>query len=111
MSRTLDLRDPKERQRAGLASGTIPPQFWKNLDTVLQEKRAVGDTRRLIVDLVYDSPKPLTRLQIARLIDRKKTPHLIGLIEQLVAEGAITRGCSVAPNGVLTYWYVGIEVQ
>jgi len=105
MGKMLDLRDPKERQRAGLASGTIPSQWWKNLDTVMQQKRAVADTRRLIVALVYDSQQPLTRLQICRLLDRKKTPWLVGLIEQLVGEGVLARSCVIAANGVPTYWY------
>lgn len=109
MARTIDLRDDKTRARAGLASETVPSPYRKSYKTVIQEKRAVEDTRRLIVDLVYDSNQPLTRLQICRLLDRAKTPHLVALIEQLVTEGVIARGCSVNANGVPMYWYVGLE--
>jgi hypothetical protein len=105
MGTKIDLRDPKARARAGLDSGTVSSPFQKKSGTVLQEKRAVGDTKRLIVDLVYDSPQPLTRLMICRLIERQKSPHLVALIEQLVSEGVIARGCSVSANGVPVYWY------
>lgn len=63
----------------------------------------------MIIELVYDSNQPLTRLQICRLLDRAKTPHLVAIIEQLAGEGVIGRGCSMSANGIITYWYVGLE--
>jgi hypothetical protein len=105
MPRTLDLRDEKTRSRVGLKSETVSVPSRKKAETVAQEKRAVGDTRREIIDMIYDSPQPLTRLMICRILGRKKSPHLIALIEQLVTENVIARGCSIGAGGVVVYWY------
>jgi hypothetical protein len=105
MGTKIDLRDPKTRQRAGLGNDTVSARSRKKTETVLQQKRAVDETRRLIIDTIYDAHQPLTRLMICRLIERQKSPHLVALIEQLVIEGVIGRGCTIAANGVPTYWY------
>lgn len=105
MGTKIDLRDPKARARAGLDSETVSVPSRKKSETVLQPKRAVDETRRMIVDAIYDARQPLTRLMICRLIERQKSPHLVALIEQLVVEGVIGRGCTIASNGVPTYWY------
>lgn len=105
MGAKINLRDPKTRALAGLDSDTVSVPSQKKSGTVLQPKRAVADTRREIIDLIYDSPQSLTRLMICRILGRAKSPHMIDLIEQLVAEGVITRGCSMSANGVPIYWY------
>lgn len=48
-------------------------------------------TQQELCDAVYksviDSSEPLTRLEICRAIDRKKSPHIVGMIRDLVSGG------------------------
>lgn len=71
----------------------------------MQEHRTRDDTRRLILKAVADSAQPLTRTQIARAIERKKSPHLIDLIEELVQEGRLYCEIKTFHNGVKGYVY------
>lgn len=96
----LDLRDETERAEYGLKNETVmkpivktfPRQWHNRADTLAQIEWAVRMGCQ-------------TRLEIARAISRKKTPHLIGLIEELVSEGIIHRHHTTANNGVLMYYY------
>lgn len=47
----------------------------------------------------------LTRSDIAQLVERKVTPRLIGLIEELHQSGKLKRGVHVWPNGAQGYVY------
>jgi hypothetical protein len=82
---------------------SIPSQRGRNV----QGRRAVGETRQMIIDVVAASPLPLTRLQIARALGRSKTPHLVALIVELADSGAIVEDVRGLPNGMLEYRYRG----
>lgn len=92
----------------GLYSQTIdtvskPSQRGRNI----QGRRAVGDTMQLIIEKVKASPKPMTRLEIARALERSKTPHLVALIIELADSGQIIEHVRHRANGMLEYSYWG----
>lgn len=70
-----------------------------------QDHRPRDEARALIFDIVAESPRPLTRTEIARAIRRVKSPHLIDMIEELVDEGIFQRWTQLYPNGVEGYVY------
>ncbi len=54
---------------------------------------------------VTAADQPLTRAAIARAIDRTKTPHLIGMINELSAAGRIAEIGRINKRGVLEFVY------
>lgn len=70
-----------------------------------QEHRPQDETLTLIVTAVNNSPSGLTRTQIAKALNRAKTPHLIQLIEGLVEAGYLRRQVKIFGNGVEGYIY------
>ncbi|MEL6405646.1 MAG: hypothetical protein AAFN11_19995 [Chloroflexota bacterium] len=74
-----------------------------------QDHRPKDETLALIVDVVANAQGGLTRTQIARALERTKTPHLIELIESLVDEGYLQRHIKIFGNGVEGYLYVLVD--
>ena len=70
-----------------------------------QDHRARDEARQMIIQAVSDANSGLTRTQIANVLERTKTPHLIDLIEELVEEGYLMRHVKVFGNGVEGYIY------
>jgi replicative DNA helicase len=70
-----------------------------------QDHRARDEARQMILKAVNEAQSGLTRTQIANVIERTKTPHLIDLIEELVEEGYLVRQVKVFGNGVEGYIY------
>jgi hypothetical protein len=70
-----------------------------------QDHRARDEARQMILKAVNEAQSGLTRTQIANVIERTKTPHLIDLIEELVEEGYLVRHVKVFGNGVEGYIY------
>jgi len=70
-----------------------------------QEHRPRHETRKMIFEAVRDSAEPPTRTQIARALNRTKTPHLVGMIDEMVDEGILKRSVRVFNNGVQGYVY------
>jgi hypothetical protein len=70
-----------------------------------QDHRARDEARQMIIQAVTQANSGLTRTQIANVIERTKTPHLIDLIEELVEEGYLVRHVKVFGNGVEGYIY------
>lgn len=70
-----------------------------------QTHRPKHETRELIIDVLQSAPKPLSRTQIARAIERRKCPHLNNMIDLLVAEGLVQRTIKTFPTGVQGYVY------
>ena len=70
-----------------------------------QDHRARDEARQMIIQAVSDANAGLTRTQIANVLERTKTPHLIDLIEELVEEGHLVRHVKVFGNGVEGYIY------
>lgn len=70
-----------------------------------QDHRPRDETLALIVDVVANHAGPITRTQIAKALERAKTPHLIDMIEGLVEAGYLVRRVKVFGNGVEGYIY------
>jgi hypothetical protein len=70
-----------------------------------QDHRSRDEARELIVQAIASAKTGLTRTQIANMLERTKTPHLIDLIEELVDEGILIRHVKVFGNGVEGYIY------
>ena len=71
-----------------------------------QDHRPKDETLNMILDAVADHPHGLTRTQIANVLNRTKTPHLINLIEGLVDDGYLIRQIKIFGNGVEGYIYI-----
>lgn len=59
----------------------------------------------MMIEIVARSEKPLTRSEIANRVKRKKTPHLITMMDSLVEEGIFLRSIVTFNNGVTGYVY------
>lgn len=70
-----------------------------------QDHRPRSETRKMMIDLVATSDNPLTRTQIVNGLNRKKTPHLIDMMDGLVDEGIFSRNVVTFNNGVTGYVY------
>lgn len=70
-----------------------------------QQHRGRADTAHKIMEQLYMSDRPLTRLEILKSLNRKKSPHLTAMIEQMVTEGQILRHEQRQTNGMPIYFY------
>lgn len=70
-----------------------------------QDHRPRSETRQLMIDIVARSERALTRTEIVNQLNRKKTPHLINMMDKLVDEGVFYRRVKPFPNGVTGYEY------
>ncbi len=72
----------------------------------MQDHRPRDETLNLILTAIADYDEGgMTRTQIARALQRAKTPHLIDLIESLVNDGYLARRVKIFGNGVEGYVY------
>lgn len=96
----ISLRTVKERQKQGL----------KNTSTTVastemgQSHRRVGRSLQMMQEIVADS-EGLNRREICEALGRKKSPHLVDLIEHLVSCGVFEREDIGSPNGLPHYIY------
>ena len=70
-----------------------------------QDHRPRSETRQLMIDIVARSERPLTRTEIVNRLNRKKTPHLINMMDALVDDGVFNRNIVTFNNGVTGYVY------
>lgn len=70
-----------------------------------QDHRPRSETRQMMIEIVAKSEKPLTRTEIVNRLKRKKTPHLISMMNSLVEEGIFVRSMVTFNNGVTGYVY------
>lgn len=70
-----------------------------------QDHRPRSETRRMMIEIVAKSEDPLTRTQIVNGLNRKKTPHLIDMMDNLVDEKIFQRNVVTFHNGVTGYVY------
>lgn len=100
--KTLDLRDEGLRAELGLRTVSGASQKPQR-----QEKRSAEQALQLIREFVCDHPN-CTRLEIARGINRAKSPYVRAQIEWLVYEGVLARTHVQRPEGTIEYRYVYI---
>ena len=72
---------------------------------MVQDHRPRSETRLLMIQIVARSERPLTRTEIVNRLNRKKTPHLINMMDKLVDEGVFDRTVFTFHNGVTGYKY------
>ncbi len=70
-----------------------------------QDHRPRSQTRQLMINIVAQSERPLTRTEIVNRLNRKKTPHLINMMDALVEDGVFLRSIATFNNGVTGYVY------
>ncbi len=70
-----------------------------------QDHRPRTATREMMIDIVAQSQEPLTRTQIVNRLNRKKTPHLIDMMDAMVDQGIFNRSIVTFHNGVTGYVY------
>ncbi|MCY3781864.1 MAG: hypothetical protein OXG78_16235 [Chloroflexi bacterium] len=70
-----------------------------------QDHRPLNETRQMMIDIVAQSEVPLTRTEIVNRLNRKKTPHLISMMDELVDSGVFQRNLVTFNNGVTGYTY------
>ena len=70
-----------------------------------QDHRPLSETRQMMIDIVAQSEAPLTRTEIVNRLNRKKTPHLINMMDDLVEHGIFQRSIHTFNNGVTGYVY------
>ena len=71
-----------------------------------QDHRPRSKTRQMMIDIVAQSDRPLTRTEIVNRLNRKKTPHLINMMDALVDDGVFNRSIVTFNNGVTGYVYI-----
>lgn len=69
--------------------------------------RSMNENEKLILMVVSQAGKPLSRAEICRKIKRKKAPGIVKLIENLVEAGHLIRHQQTRANGVLMFTYSG----
>ncbi len=74
-----------------------------------QRNRTLDETVYAIYEAVKQAPTPLSRLEICRAVGRKKTPHMITIIEEMVRKGWLRRVQSTFHNGAVLYLYAAAE--
>lgn len=100
----LDLRTVKARQEAGLNKSVWNGTETVSEKTVAQSHRTVGRSLEMIVEFVADNGA-VTRGQIADHLKRKKTPHLVAMIEHLVEVGLLEK-TSESHEGIVGFQWV-----
>lgn len=70
-----------------------------------QDHRPRSETRQMMIDIVARSERPLTRTEIVNRLNRKKTPHLINMMDALVEAGVFSRSIATFNNRVTGYVY------
>lgn len=103
---TIDLRDTALRSAVGLSNGavteTVPIQFqWRKPKRQYRDR---AETRVAVLDVLKAAPCPMSRREIARALDREKSPGIIGVIRELVADGAVVE-IESSWRGALMYLY------
>jgi hypothetical protein len=83
---TIDLRTPEARAAFGLSD--TPPAYTVQAPSkrrkAAADYRDRADTAAMILEAVAASAVPMTRAQIARALNRSRTPYLISVIDELV---------------------------
>lgn len=85
------------RNRAGIDTFRPPP--------------APRDVRRDIYNAVYSAGQSVSRADIAKTLNLKKSPWLCQHIERLVDEGYLIKFVGVAPNGIAPKFTYSIASQ
>ena len=100
---TIDLRNVELRSQQGLRTATVLEPSPQPRQRQLHRSRAEMESL-IIYTLCMAAGRGLTRLEIARAIDRAKTPHFVAVLESLVERGRVYRFQTLY-RGMVMYLY------
>ncbi len=87
---TISLRDPALREKYGLRQENMDtvsiPSQWRE---TRQQHRSRAEARDLILQVLEKSDRPLSLTEIARAINRSKSPYFLHTIAEMVALGLL----------------------
>lgn len=111
----LDLRSiPRNdlgKIAVGQGSGIATSQDQLSHDTSHAIPSFSVDVRREIYIAVMNADRAVSRAEIAKLVNRKKTPYLVEAIEDLVERGYLLREHGTWRNGTIMFFYSINEVN
>jgi len=99
---------PDEPSHNGRVTVTRQSQPPLHQSLINEPYRSIEESEELIIRVLESAIAPLPRSKVAKLIGRKKSPHLNRLLEGLVSRGIAYRSERIRPNGVVMYLY---EIQ
>lgn len=68
--------------------------------------RSLEDTQTLIKSVLAEAQKPMNRTEIFRAMDRKNSPHMRKIIDDMVEAGELVKAEGETSSGSLpVYWY------
>lgn len=99
--------DEKTPEKSHKSHETISTQSREKIakSLIKVSYRSMTETRELIVFLMEKQERPLTRLEIAKLLKRRKTPIVNRMIEELVSDGVLLRYEDTRPNYTTVFYY------
>lgn len=103
MAQTIQLTQPEQRALFGL-DDTVTERSQQLKKDQKQSRWGRQDAKQRIAQAC--AYRELTRLDIAKTLDRTKSPYLIALIESMVKEGYLSCRTDTMPNGVIVYKYI-----
>jgi predicted transcriptional regulator len=110
MTRDEIVQSPQFQNGDDTIRNSVQSHTFKSLKTLAY--RSNEDTRALAVHLLLHANKPLSRSEICKGLKRSKSPMIVNLLEELVADGILKRYCEVRPNGVPMYFYsIGVRLD
>jgi hypothetical protein len=110
MAHKIDLREAP-RDESGLiipieeGTSNVTLHDQNGNVTFHQIPNFTRDVKQQILMLLMVSPVMMTRFEIAKGLQLKKTPWLTAHIEQLVTDGYLTKTVTQWRNGVAMYYY------
>lgn len=103
MAQTIQLTSPEQRELFGL-DATVTERSQQLKKVQKYSRRGSDEARTMILHAC--TYREMTRLDIAKALDRAKTPFLIALIESMVQDGLLRCRSDTMPNGVIVYKYI-----
>ena len=69
-------------------------------------RRTVEETKMLIMTCVFEAGRPVTFLEICDYLERRPTPHLRGIVNEIAKDGQLLQEADEAPGGIMPrFWY------
>lgn len=104
----IDLRNAMRDETGvliGEGSSHDTSRYQNSHDTSRNLPVFSPDIKTAIYKFVLESGGGVSTAQIAKAVERKKSPWLVGKIKELVSDGYLTCNHTTWKNGVLMYLY------
>lgn len=99
------------RQSVGSLETVSGPSYINNIRPEIarvgqMKHRSLGETQTLIKSVMAEANRPMVRREVFRAIDRKNSPHMRKIIDDLVEVGELVKVADSTPSGTMpVYWY------